>query len=447
MFQVHAYPYQQGEHPISTWIVECHEDVWKRAGLDQADEAQSVAYLGELFREELQGHQLLTNRSIWRTFPTIACESWTKDNIVLLGDAVHTAHFSIGSGTKLAMEDAVALVDALQEHGHAGIPAALEAFVEARRVDTIKTQKAAQTSLEWFEHSDRYADLHPLQFSFSLMTRSKRVTYDNLAMRDPQLVRDVRDWWAQEQGAEPTSRGEWPEPIFVPLQLRELTLASRMVVSPMCQYSAREGTPGDWHFVHLGAMATGSAGLVIAEATSVSPEGRITHGCTGIYSDEHEQAWKRIVDFAHTHGTSKIGLQIGHAGRKASCSLPWEGDTSLQDATAWPTVGPSEEPFRPGWHVPKAMGRADMDRVTAEFVAATERAQRAGFDLLELHMAHGYLLSSFLSAASNQRTDEYGGDMQGRMRYPLEVFEAVRAVWPDGKPLSVRISASDCPAF
>lgn len=443
MFNVHAYPYQQGEEPISTWIVECHEDVWKRAGLDQADEAQSVAYLSELFREELQGYRLLTNRSIWRTFPTISCEHWTKDNIVLLGDAVHTAHFSIGSGTKLAMEDAVALVNALQTHGKNGIPAALGAYVEARRVDTIKTQKAAQTSLEWFENSARYGSMHPLQFSFSLMTRSKRVTYDNLAMRDPELVARVRDWWALEQGAPRSSAGRYPEPIFVPLHLRELRLNTRIVVSPMCQYSAHDGIPTDWHFVHLGAMATGSAGLVMAEATAVSAEGRITHGCTGIYHDEQERAWKRIVDFAHEHGTSQIGLQIGHAGRKASCSRPWEGDTSLQDATAWPTLGPSAEPFRPGWHVPKAMDRADMDRVGAQFVAAARRAEAAGFDLLELHMAHGYLLSSFLSAASNLRDDEYGGDREGRMRFPLEVFEAVRAVWPAQKPLAVRISASD----
>ncbi len=443
MFNVHAYPYQQGENPISTWIVECHEDVWKRAGLEEADEAQSVAYLSELFREELQGHRLLTNRSIWRTFPTVACEQWTKDNIVLLGDAVHTAHFSIGSGTKLAMEDAVALVEALKAHGKNGIPAALGAYVEARRVTTIKTQKAAQTSLEWFENSARYRAMHPLQFSFSLMTRSKRVTYDNLAMRDPDLVGQVRDWWALEQGATRSSRGTYPEPLFVPLNLRDLRLHSRIVVSPMCQYRAHDGLPTDWHFVHLGAMATGSAGLVMAEATAVSAEGRITHGCTGLYNEEQERAWKRIVDFAHEHGTSKIGLQIGHAGRKASCSRPWEGDSSLQDATAWPTLGPSANPFRPDWHVPKAMDRSDMDQVGAQFVASARRAQAAGFDLLELHMAHGYLLSSFLSSASNHRNDAYGGDREGRMRFPLEVFEAVRAVWPAEKPLAVRISASD----
>ncbi|MEZ6003307.1 MAG: FAD-dependent monooxygenase [Planctomycetota bacterium] len=443
LFQVHAYPYQQGDDPISTWIVECHEDVWKAAGFDQADEASTVAYLGKLFAPELQGHKLLTNRSIWRTFPTVSCERWTKDNIVLIGDAVHTAHFSIGSGTKLAMEDAIALVEALEAHGHAGVPAALAAYESAREVDSIRIQRAAQTSLEWFENCARYKEQHPLQFTFNLMTRSKRVTYDNLAMRDPELVRQVRDWWAQDQGAGVASNGAYPEPIFVPLRLRDLELHARTVVSPMCQYSATDGTPDDWHLVHLGSMATGSAGLVIAEATAISADGRISHGCTGIWNDEHTAAWKRITDFAKAHGASKMGLQIGHAGRKASTSRPWEGDTALTGAEAWPTIAPSAEPFKAGWHTPRAMDRADMERVLADFVAAAQRAEAAGFDLLELHMAHGYLLSSFLSPASNHRTDAYGGDLQGRMRFPLECFEAVRAVWPAHKPLAVRISASD----
>ena len=248
---------------------------------------------------------------------------------------------------------------------------------------------------------------------------------------------------AQDQGAEKGSHDQYPEPVFVPLKLRDLTLHSRIVVSPMCQYSAIDGTPNDWHVVHLGGMCTGSAGLVMAEATAISADGRITHGCTGIWNDQHTAAWKRIVDFAHTHGTTKIGLQIGHAGRKASTSLPWEGDTSLKDDSAWPTIGPDGEPFRPDWHKPKAMDTADMQRVKDDFIAAAKRAEAAGFDVLELHMAHGYLLSSFLSAASNQRSDGYGGDMQGRMRFPLECFEAVRAVWPAHKPLFVRISASD----
>jgi anthraniloyl-CoA monooxygenase len=443
LFQVHAYPYQQGEEPISTWIVECHEDVWANTGLGLEDEEASVAYLGELFKEELQGHKLLTNRSHWRTFPTVACESWHHKNIVLIGDAAHTANFSIGSGTKLAMEDAMALVDALREHKDAGMTKVLEHYEGARRITSLKVQRAAQVSLEWFEHSARYMKQHPLQFSFNLLTRSKRVTYDNLALRDPKLVADVTQWWAEDQGAPKTSTGGVPEPIFVPLKLRELTLNGRMVVSPMCQYSAEAGTPNDWHLVHLGSMATGGAALIMAEATAIEATGRISPGCTGIYTDEHTAAWKRIVQFTHANSGSKIGMQLSHAGRKASCSRPWEGDAPLKGAEAWPTIGPSANGFRETWPKPRAMDRADMDRIIDLHVEATGRALEAGFDLLELHMAHGYLLSSFLSPASNQRTDEYGGSLENRMRFPLEVHDAVRQAWPQDKPLSVRISATD----
>jgi anthraniloyl-CoA monooxygenase len=443
LFQVHAYPYQQGEEPISTWIVECHEDVWANTGLGLEDEDASVAYLGELFKEELQGHKLLTNRSHWRTFPTVACESWHHKNIVLIGDAAHTANFSIGSGTKLAMEDAMALVDALREHKNEGMTKVLEHYEEARRITSLKVQRAAQVSLQWFENSARYMEQHPLQFSFNLMTRSKRVTYDNLALRDPKLVADVTQWWAEDQGAPKTSTGGVPEPIFVPLKLRDLTLNGRMVVSPMCQYSAEEGTPNDWHLVHLGSMATGGAALIMAEATAIESSGRISPGCTGIYTDEHTAAWKRIVQFTHANSESKIGLQLSHAGRKASCSRPWEGDAPLKGSDAWPTIGPSPNGFRETWPKPRAMDRADMDHIINLHVEATGRALEAGFDLIELHMAHGYLLSSFLSPASNQRTDEYGGSLENRMRFPLEVHDAVRQAWPQDKPLSVRISATD----
>ena len=443
LFAVHAYPYQQGEDPISTWIVECTEGVWKNTGLGIEDEEASVAYLAELFKDELKGHKLLTNRSHWRTFPTVACESWQHGNIVLIGDAAHTAHFSIGSGTKLAMEDAMALVDALQAHRDAGMPKVLAAYEEERRITSLKVQRAAQVSLEWFEHTARYMEQHPLQFSFNLMTRSKRVTYDNLALRDPKLVADVTAWWAEDQGASKTSKGKYPEPIFVPLELRDMTLNGRMVVSPMCQYSATDGTPDDWHLVHLGSMATGGAALIIAEATAIEASGRITPGCTGIYTDEHTAAWKRIVDFTHAHSDSKIALQLSHAGRKASCSRPWEGDAPLEGPDAWPTMGPSPLGFSDAWPKPHAMHRADMDQMIATYVKATGRALEAGFDMVEIHMAHGYLLSSFLSPASNQRTDEYGGNLENRMRFPLEVLEAVRAAWPQEKPLSVRISATD----
>lgn len=443
LFQVHAYPFEVGEKPLSTWIVECHEDVWKRAGLDEATEEDTVAYVRELFGDFLDGHEIMTNRSLWRSFPTVSCERWSKDNLVLVGDAVHTAHFSIGSGTKLAMEDAIALCKAFQQEGTDDVPRALAAYEDARKVDTIKTQKAAQTSLEFYENTARYKEQHPLQFMFNMMTRSKRITYDNLELRDPELIGRVRDWWAQDAGMEPASNGVTPPPMFAKFQLRDLVLENRVVVSPMCQYSATDGTPNDWHLMHLGARATGGAGLLITEMTNVSAHARITYGCTGIYTDEHSAAWKRICDFVHAHSQTKIGLQLGHAGRKASCHLPWEGDCPLTDETAWEAVGPSADPFGPNWPAPRAMDRADMDRAIADFVQATERAEAAGFDLVELHMAHGYLLSSFLSPLSNKRNDEYGGSLENSLRFPLEVFDAVRAAWPAHKPISVRISATD----
>ncbi len=443
VFQVHAYPFQRGAEPLSTWIVECHEDTWKRAGLEHASEADTIAFCERLFAEHLRGHPLLANRSIWRTFPTVRCERWHDGNVVLLGDAAHTAHFSIGSGTKLALEDAIALAASFEEHGWSDVPRVLAAYEEGRRVDVLKLQKAAQTSLEWFEDSARYMAQPPLQFTFNLLTRSKRITWDNLARRDPALVERVRDWFADAEGAPRDAAGKSPEPMFAPLRLRSLTLANRVVVSPMCQYSAVDGTVGDWHLVHLGSRALGGAGLVIAEMTDVSPEGRITLGCAGMYSDANEAAWKRVVDFCHAHAGAAIGVQLAHAGRKGSCRLPWEGDDPLRDATRWQTLGPSALPFDAGWPPPRAMERADMERVRDAFVQATRRALRAGFDLVELHMAHGYLLSSFLSPASNRRTDAYGGSLEGRMRFPLEVFEAVRAAWPEDRPLAVRVSATD----
>jgi anthraniloyl-CoA monooxygenase len=440
LFQVHAYPFERGETTRSTWIVECTEQTWRRAGLDQADEQATVEYCERLFAEDLDGHRLLTNKSIWRTFPTVRNERWSTGKVVLVGDAAHTAHFSIGSGTKLAMEDAIALVAACREHGLDDVPATLAAYEDARRVDTLKLQKTAQTSLEWFENSERYVDQAPLQFSFNLLTRSKRITYDNLALRDPALVENVRRWWISEQGADPE---RVRAPMFAPLKLAGLTLPNRVVVSPMCQYSAREGLVGDWHLMHLGARAVGGAGLVLAEMTDVSAEGRITPGCAGIYDDGHVAAWRRVTDFVHEHSGAAIGLQLGHAGRKASCSLPWEGDAPLSKGDGWGTIGPSADAFGPGWPTPRPMDRGDMERVIAQYVAATERALAAGFDLLEVHMAHGYLLSSFISPAANRRQDEYGGSLAGRMRFPLEVFEAVRAAWPAAKPLAVRVSATD----
>lgn len=440
LFQVHAYPFE--EH-LSTFIVECHEDTWKRAGLDGASEAETVSYCERLFADHLAGHRLLVNRSTWRAFPTIRCERWRHGNMVLVGDAAHTAHFSIGSGTKLAMEDSIALVDSFRLVGAGDVPRALQTYEESRRLEVLKTQRAAQTSLEWFENSRRYLRQHPLQFTFNLMTRSKRITYDNLAKRDPELVRSVTKWWWDEQLLPRAPDGSAPPPMFAPFRLRGLELENRVVVSPMCQYSAVDGAPTEWHLVHLGSRAVGGAGLVIAEMTNVSAEGRISYGCTGIYDEAHVAPWKRVVDFVHAHSRSKIGLQLGHAGRKGSCNLPWEGDDPLRDGRAWRTIGPTAAPFDEGWPAPKEMDRADMDRVVAEYVAATKRALRAGFDLLELHMAHGYLLSSFISPKSNLRRDGHGGSLENRMRFPLEVFDSVRAAWPKEKPITARISATD----
>ncbi|APR87163.1 Anthraniloyl-CoA monooxygenase [Minicystis rosea] len=441
LFQVHAYPFEEGR---STWIVECREETWKKAGLDGATEEDTVRYCEKLFAKYLDGHRLLSNRSVWRTFPTVVNARWHHENVVIVGDAAHTAHFSIGSGTKLAMEDAIALVDTFKKHGTRDVPAALAAYQAARYDETRRLQRAAQTSLEWFETSARYQKQDPVLFSFNLMTRSKRITYDNLALRDPALVQRATERFAEATGAPREPSGKAPAPMFTPFALRGLSLANRIVVSPMCQYSAVDGVPTDWHLVHLGSRAVGGAGLVITEMTDVSPEGRITHGCAGLWGDAHEAAYKRIVDFVHGNSAAKIGIQLAHAGRKGSCTRPWEGDRPLRaDEGAWETIGPSALPFDDGWHTPREMTRADMERVIADFAEATRRSLRAGFDLVELHMAHGYLLSSFLSPLSNRRTDAYGGSLENRARFPLEVLDAVRAAWPADKPVSVRISATD----
>ena len=440
LFQVHAYPFQKG---LGTWIVECREEVWRKAGLDQADEEQSIRYCEELFAEYLDGHHLLADKSVWRTFPTVRNETWHYENVVLLGDAAHTAHFSIGSGTKLAMEDAIALVTALRDHGPTEVPKVLAAYEETRYVDVLKTQKAAQTSLEWFENSARYMDQHPLSFTFNLMTRSKRITYDNLKLRDPDLVERVTKQYAESVGAPRQEDGVAPAPIFTGFQLRQMQLVNRVVVSPMCQYSAVDGTVHDWHLVHLGSRAIGGASLVMTEMTDVSADGRITPGCAGMYTEEHVSAWGRIVSFVHDNSRAKIGIQLAHAGRKGSSSHPWEGPDVPLATGAWKLVAPSPLPLQPDWPVPRQMERPDMERVRDDFVRSAQMAQKAGFDLIELHMAHGYLLSSFLSPLCNHRDDDYGGSLENRARFPLEVFDAVRGVWPEAKPMSVRISATD----
>jgi anthraniloyl-CoA monooxygenase len=440
LFVVHAYPFEPG---LSTWIVECREETWKRAGLDRATEAETVAYVERLFSDHLAGHRVLANKSIWRAFPAIRCESWHHENVVLMGDAAHTAHFSIGSGTKLAMEDAIALVAAFRAHGPADVPAVLSAYESARRPDVERVQRAATTSQSWFENAARWRAQEPLELTFNLMTRSKRITYDNLATRDPDLVARVRRSFAKRAGMTPGPDGEPPPPMFAPFKVRGLTLRNRVVVSPMCEYSAADGLADDWHFVHLGSRAVGGAALVFAEATGVSPEGRITLGCTGMWSEAHVDAWRRITEFVHAHSKAAVGLQLAHAGRKGACRLPWHGGAPLPLDEQWPLLAPSAIPFQPNGPVPKAMDRADMDLVVAQFVAGAERALRAGFDVVELHMAHGYLLSSFMSPLSNRRTDAYGGSLPNRLRFPLEVLDAVRTRWPADRPLFVRISASD----
>jgi anthraniloyl-CoA monooxygenase len=445
LFQVHAYRY---EEMGSTFIVECSEETFARSGLDPADEDATIAYCEELFREELAGHRLIKNRSLWRSFPVVRCGKWHDGKMVLLGDAVHTAHFSIGSGTKLAMEDAIALREALGVHP-GDVPAALAAYEHERRPIVESTQRAAQVSLEWFESTERYLGLPPLTFAFSCLTRSLRVTHDNLALRDPAFVREVdRDFAAEAERQSGVAlpegaSGAPPPPMFTPFRLRGMVVPNRVVVSPMCQYSASEGTVGDWHLVHLGSRAVGGAGLVIAEMTDVCKDGRITPGCAGMYQPEHVGAWRRVVDFVHQHSPAKIALQLAHAGRKGSTRLMWEGIDEPLEKGGWPLIAPSPLPYLPHSPVPREMDRADMDQVLDDFVRAARMAQDAAFDMIELHMGHGYLLASFISPLTNRRGDEYGGSLEGRMRYPLHVLEAVRAVWPEDKPIAVRISAMD----
>ena len=445
VFQAHAYPYNAG---MSTFIVEVAEPTWRRAGLDRlaggplppgiSDEA-SVRFCQELFADALEGHPLQANNSKWLSFVTVRNGSWRSgDRVVLLGDAAHTAHFSIGSGTKLAMEDAVALAWAFREHGVDDVSGALVAFEAERRPVVESTQRAAQGSLEWFEGLGRYVEQPRLQFAFNLLTRSRRITYDNLRVRDQEFVAAVDADFADRQGF----AGPRP-PMFAPLRLRALTLPNRVVVSPMDMYSAVEGTPSDFHLVHLGSRAVGGAALVYSEMICVSAGGRITPGCAGMYTPEHVEAWRRIVDFGHRFGGCAMAAQIGHSGRKGSTKLMWEGIDEPLDQGNWEVIAPSAIPYSPRSQVPREMTHADMEQVRDQFMAAARGAQEAGFDLLELHCAHGYLLSSFLSPLTNHRTDAYGGNLAQRARFPLEVFDACRAVWPQEKPMSVRISATD----
>jgi anthraniloyl-CoA monooxygenase len=442
VMQIHGYPYSDNG---STFIVEMHEDVWRRAGFDASDSQQfppgvsdhaSVDRVRQIFAEELEGHDVLTNNSKWINFTTVRNENWRHDNVVLLGDAAHTAHFSIGSGTKLAMEDALALAACL--HEHADIDRALEAYETERRPVVESTQRAAQASLEWFETIGQYKDQEVSQFCFNLLTRSRRITYENLKLRDPDFTAQVDEAFAREQGLDTTAPA-----MFQPYTIGNLRLKNRIVVSPMDMYSAVDGVPGDFHLVHLGSKAMGGPGLVMTEMVCVSDAGRITPGCTGLYTDGQRDSWKKITDFVHEQSDAAIGVQLGHSGRKGSTRLMWHGiDEPLTEGN-WEIFGPSPVPYGEGSATPREMDRATMDEVKSQFVAATRRAAIAGFDLLEVHAAHGYLLSSFLSPISNHRKDEYGGTLENRLRYPLEVFDAVRQAWPADKPVIVRLSAVD----
>jgi anthraniloyl-CoA monooxygenase len=433
--QVHAYPY---DATGSTLIVEMHDDVWRRAGLtDENAIERCTALVGDL----LDGHRLIGNNSRWINFTTVRCESWRHENVVLLGDAAHTAHFSIGSGTKLAMEDGLALAACLAEQP--SVDKGLAAYEEERRPVVLSTQRAAQASLEWFENLGQYADQPPLRFAFNILTRSRRVTYDNLRLRDPEFVARVDEWFAGSDSHGGGTGEPGAPPIFQPFRLRDLTLRNRVIVSPMDMYVAKDGMPNDFHLVHLGSKALGGAGLVMTEMVCVSPTGRISPGCTGLWTDEQGEAWARIVRFVREHSSAAIGVQLGHSGRKGSTRLMWEGmDEPLPDGN-WEVIAPSPLAYSPINQVPRELTASDLAELREQFVAAARRARAAGFDLLELHCAHGYLLSSFISPLTNRRTDEYGGDLTGRLRFPLEVFDAIRAEWPAEKPMSVRISATD----
>lgn len=444
--QAHVYPFDEQR---STFIVEMAESTWQAAGLAGHDEGlllgesdtHALEWCEEVFGEHLGGHGLLGNNSRWMSFPRVSCERWYRGNVVLLGDAIHTAHFSIGSGTKLALEDAIDLADAID--ASPDIPTGLERFEADRKPLVESLQRAAATSEEWFQQVDLHTKLPFEQFAFSLFTRSQRVTHDNLGERDPLYMEAARSWFFTSRPTRHRPAHSSTPPIFYPYSLRDLELHNRIVVSPMAQYSAVEGLPNDWHMVHLGSRAVGGAGLVMTEMTCTSPDARITPGCTGIWNDEQADRWSRITAFAHEHTEAKIGLQIGHAGRKGSTKPMWEGaDVPLDDGN-WPLVSASPLPYRPLNQVPAELTLAAMDQIVDDFVQAARRGDQAGFDLIEIHAAHGYLINSFLSPITNLRTDEFGGSLTNRARFPLRVVNAVRQAWPDHKPMSVRVSATD----
>ena len=435
----HAY---QFDRDTATFIVECSQETWDAFGFGTMSKEESIETCERIFEKHLGGYSLMSNAnhirgSAWINFPRVLCERWSYRNLALMGDAAASAHFSIGSGSKLALESAVALADYL--HSEPTLEAAFRKYEDARRTEVLKLQSAARNSLEWFEDVERYLGLDPVQFNYSLLTRSQRISHENLRLRDPDWLGGAEEWFQSRAGATNMRRA----PMFAPFRLREMHLENRIVVSPMAQYKAVDGCPTDWHFAHYAERAKGGAGLVYIEMTCVSPEGRITPGCPGFYAPEHEVAWKRLVDFVHAETEAKICAQIGHSGPKGSTKVGWEGTDEPLDSGNWPVMAASDVAWSPANQTPKAMTRKDMDKVRDQFVAAAEMAERCGFDMIEIHAAHGYLLSSFITPVTNRRTDEYGGSLENRMRYPLEVFHAVRAVLPAEKPISMRISAHD----
>ena len=460
-FQAHIY---QFDGDTSTFIVETPEETWLKAGIDKMSQEEGIEFCEKLFAKQLDGAKLLSNAShlrgsaIWIKFPRVICQEWIHWNekdgarypTILLGDSAHTAHFSIGSGTKLAMEDAIELARAFEsvDKGSATVEAALSKYQETRAVEVLKIQSAARNAMEWFENVERYSHMEPEQFNYSLLTRSQRIGHENLRLRDKKYLEEYERWFATkafvDAGLPLPKSGPQIPPMFTPLKVRDLVLKNRIVVSPMAQYSSKDGIAGDYHLVHLGARAMGGAGLVFTEMTCVTADARITPGCPGMYTEEHSVSWKRIVDFVHANSDAKIALQLGHAGAKGATKLAWEGIDKPVDEGGWPLISASEQQYLPGIsQKSRAATREDMDRIKEDFVRATKEAEKCGFDWIEFHAAHGYFISSFISPLTNKRNDEYGGSLANRLRYPLEVFKAMREVWPAGKPMSVRISAHD----
>ena len=458
-FQAHIY---QFDGDTSTFIVETPEDVWLRAGIDEMSQEESIAFCEKLFAKHLDGAELMSNAAhlrgsaSWIKFPRVICENWVQWNsidgkevpVVLMGDAAHTAHFSIGSGTKLAMEDAIELANSIATSTTGDMHEILASYQETRAIEVLKIQNAARNAMEWFEETGRYTNMPPEQFNFSLLTRSQRISHDNLRVRDADFIATYDKWFATKAFADaglelPANIDNIP-PMFTPFKVRDVVLKNRVVVSPMAQYSSEDGLAADYHLVHLGARAMGGAAMVFTEMTCVSADARITPGCPGLYKPEHTIGWKRIVDFVHSNSDAKIAVQIGHAGAKGATKLAWDGIDKPVETNSWSLISASPEQYLEGIsQTSHEMTRVDMNRVKEDFINATKAAEIAGFDWLELHAAHGYLLSSFISPITNRRSDEYGGSLENRMKYPLEIFAAVREVWPAGKPISVRISAHD----